>query len=144
MALVEGSRVGHLGLLDDDGWPRVLPVTYALSAGVLISAVNHKPKRLSGERLARVRWLRARPQASLTIDHYDDDWTRLAWVQAIGVHSGHRRRHRPEAIAALTARYEPYQTQPPAGPVLALTPNRLLWWRASPSATHPSAATSSE
>ena len=38
LALVESSRVGRLGLLDDDGWPRVLPVTYALSAGVLVSA----------------------------------------------------------------------------------------------------------
>ena len=131
MALVESSRVGHLGLLDDDGWPRVLPVTYALSAGVLISAVDHKRKRLSGERLARVRWLRARPQASLTIDHYDDDWTTLAWVQAIGSVKVIDAATAPTAIAALTTRYQPYQTHPPAGPVLALTPNRLLWWRAS-------------
>ena len=131
MALVESSRVGHLGLLDDDGWPRVLPVTYALSAGVLISAVDHKRKRLAGERLARVRWLRARPQASLTIDHYDDDWTTLAWVQAIGSVKVIDAATAPTAIAALTARYHPYQTHPPAGPVLALTPNRLLWWRAS-------------
>ena len=118
-------------MLDDDGWPRVLPVTYALSAGVLISAVDHKRKRLSGERLARVRWLRARPQASLTIDHYDDDWTTLAWVQAIGSVEVIDAATAPTAIAALTARYQPYQTHPPAGPVLALTPNRLLWWRAS-------------
>jgi PPOX class probable F420-dependent enzyme len=131
MALLEDSRVAHLGLLDDDGRPRVLPVTYALSEGLLVSAVDHKRKRLAGERLARVRWLRARPQAALTIDRYDEDWTALAWVQAIGRMSVIDAARAPAAIAALTERYEPYRTQPPAGPVLALTPERVLWWRAS-------------
>jgi PPOX class probable F420-dependent enzyme len=131
MALLEDSRVAHLGLLDDDGRPRVLPVTYALSEGLLVSAVDHKRKRLAGERLARVRWLRARPQAALTIDRYDENWTALAWVQAIGRISVIDAARAPAAIAALTERYEPYRTQPPAGPVLALTPERVLWWRAS-------------
>jgi PPOX class probable F420-dependent enzyme len=131
MALLEDSRVAHLGLLDDDGRPRVLPVTYALSEGLLVSAVDHKRKRLAGERLARVRWLRARPQAALTIDRYDENWTALAWVQAIGRMSVIDAARAPAAIAALTERYEPYRTQPPAGPVLALTPERVLWWRAS-------------
>lgn len=131
MALLEDSRVAHLGLLDDNGRPRVLPVTYALSEGLLVSAVDHKRKRLAGERLARVRWLRARPQVALTIDRYDENWTVLAWVQAIGRMSVIDAAEAPAAIAALTERYEPYRTQPPAGPVLALTPERVLWWRAS-------------
>jgi hypothetical protein len=36
----------------------------------------------------------------------------------------------PDAIAALTERYEPYRSDPPAGPLLVLEPNRLLWWHA--------------
>ena len=82
--LLEHARVGRLGLLDDEGGPRVLPVTYALSAGALVSAVDHKAKAVPSERLARVRWLTARPRAALTVDHYEEDWSRLAWVQAIG------------------------------------------------------------
>ncbi len=31
--LLETERVGHLGLLDDDGRPRVLPVTFAVVGG---------------------------------------------------------------------------------------------------------------
>ena len=54
------------------------------SAGALVSAVDHKRKDVPPERLARVRWLRARPRAALTVDHYEEDWSRLAWVQAIG------------------------------------------------------------
>jgi PPOX class probable F420-dependent enzyme len=123
--------VAHLGLLDDGGLPRVLPVTYAVCGGLLVSAVDHKRKQLAGERLARVRWLRARPAAALTIDHYEPDWSGLAWVQALGEVSVLDAGDAPEAVAALIARYEPYRERPPAGPVLSLRPWRLIWWRAS-------------
>ena len=129
-SLLAGSRVGRLGLLDDDGAPRVLPVTYAVNGESLVTAVDQKPKQRSGEALARVRWLRARPAAALTVDHYDDDWSALAWVQALGTVRVLDPAHAPEAMASLAERYEPYRTDPPAGPLLVLKPDRLLWWHA--------------
>jgi PPOX class probable F420-dependent enzyme len=129
--LLEDARVARLGLLDDRGRPRVLPVTFAVSGTRLVTAVDHKPKRRGGEDLARVRWLRARPSAALTVDRYDDDWTALAWVQALGDVDLLEVAAASDDVAALAARYEPYRTRPPAGPVLALSPERLLWWRAS-------------
>jgi PPOX class probable F420-dependent enzyme len=129
--LLAHARVAHLGLLDDHARPRVLPVTFAVCGTRLVTAVDHKPKRRRGGDLARVRWLRARPSAALTVDRYDDDWTALAWVQALGEVDVLDAAAAPAAVAALAARYEPYRTQPPAGPVLALVPERLLWWRAS-------------
>jgi PPOX class probable F420-dependent enzyme len=129
--LLDHERVAHLGLLDDAGRPRVLPVTFALCGERLVSAIDHKRKQRAGERLARSRWLRARPAAAFTVDHYDDDWAELAWVQALGDVDILDAALASDAIAALTARYEPYRTQPPAGPVLAMAPERLLWWRAS-------------
>ena len=128
--MLAGARVGRLGLLDDDGAPRVLPVTYAVSGESLVTAVDQKPKQRSGEHLARVRWLRARPAAALTVDHYDDDWSELAWVQALGTVRVLDAASAPEAMAALTERYEPYRSDPPAGPLLVLEPDRLLWWHA--------------
>src|SRR5205085_8758992 len=78
--LVAEARVARLGLLDEDGAPRVLPITYAVCDGAIWSAVDdHKPKRTAEP--ARVRRLRERPEAAVTIDRYDDDWSRLAWVQ---------------------------------------------------------------
>lgn len=127
-ALLEASRVGHLGIVDDHGGPRVLPVTYALSDGALVSAIDEKPKAVPADRLARVRWLRARPRAALTVDRYDEDWSRLAWVQAIGEVSILDRA--PEALAALAERYPQYRERPPTGPILELAPDRLVWWRA--------------
>lgn len=129
--LLEDAPVARLGLLDDDGAPRVLPITFAVAGEKLISAIDYKRKRVAGEHLARVRWLRARPAAALTVDRYDDDWARLEWLQVLGEVEIVDAAAAPDAIAALAARYEPYRIRPPAGPVLALTPSRLLWWRAS-------------
>ena len=128
--LLERSRVARLGLLDDTGGPRVLPVTYAIDAGALVTAIDHKPKRLEPERLARVRWLQARPMAALTVDHYEEDWSQLAWVQALGQVAIIDAADAPDAVGVLTSRYPQYRVQPPAGPVLKLTPKRVLWWRA--------------
>jgi PPOX class probable F420-dependent enzyme len=128
--LLADSRVGRLGVVDDHGAPRVLPVTYAVDGETLVTAVDQKPKRRRGEELARVRWLRARPTAALTVDHYEDDWSALAWVQALGAIRVLDAASAADAIAALTERYEPYRSDPPAGPVLVLQPNRLLWWHA--------------
>jgi PPOX class probable F420-dependent enzyme len=129
-ALLVESRVARLGLTDDDGGPRVLPITYALLEGSLVTAVDHKPKRTPGDRLARVRWLRARPRAAITVDRYDDDWSALSWVQAIGSIEVLSAQDSPERVAALVERYEQYRSRPPAGPLLELAPERLLWWRA--------------
>jgi PPOX class probable F420-dependent enzyme len=128
LELIHNARVAHLGLIADDSGPRVLPVTYALAGELFVTAIDHKPKRVPPEDLARIRWLRARPQAALTIDHYEDDWSTLQWVQATGPITIHPASEAPEAIAALTARYEPYRHHPPVGPILALKPDRLQWW----------------
>jgi PPOX class probable F420-dependent enzyme len=127
--LLERSRVARLGLLGDEGAPRVLPVTYAVAGPSIVTAVDHKPKRVPPERLARVRWLRARPRAALTVDHYDEDWSKLAWVQAIGSVTILDAADAPEAVAALTRRYDQYRDRRPEGPVLRLMPDRLVWWR---------------
>ncbi len=129
-ALLEASRLAHLAVVDDEGGARVLPVTYALSGGALVSAVDHKRKDAPPDRLARVRWLRARPRAALTVDHYEEDWTRLAWVQALGEVSILDAAEAPDALAALIDRYPQYRDHVPAGPILSLAPDRFVWWRA--------------
>jgi PPOX class probable F420-dependent enzyme len=127
--LVERAPVGRLGLLDGDGRPRVLPVTFAVCDGAFVSAVDDKPKRVEGRELARVRWLRRDPAAALTVDHYEDDWSRLAWVQALG-EAAVADDPPPGALEALAAKYEQYRERPPRGPFVALRPNRFVCWRA--------------
>jgi PPOX class probable F420-dependent enzyme len=133
-ALLSEERVAHLGLLDDSGRPRVLPVTFAVAAGAVWSAVDQKPKRRDGKTLARVRWLRARPQSTITVDRYDDDWARLAWVQLLGATEILDAAGHDEALAALAERYAPYRRSPPPGPLLRFTPARAVCWRADSAA----------
>ncbi|MEK6228522.1 MAG: TIGR03668 family PPOX class F420-dependent oxidoreductase [Actinomycetota bacterium] len=130
-ALVDESRVAHLGILDTRHRPRVLPVTFAVVDGAVWSAVDHKPKRRPGEELARVRWLRERPESTLTVDRYDDDWARLAWVQLIGTTAVVDVAGNDEVLAALAARYPQYRDRPPLGPLLRLTAERTVCWSAS-------------
>jgi PPOX class probable F420-dependent enzyme len=131
VALLEGARVARLGLTDDAGHPRVLPVTFALAAGRIWSAVDRKPKRVPGRELARVRFLRGDPRAALTVDRYSDDWADLAWVQVLGTIEIVDARDGAAGLASLAAKYEPYREAPPPGPLLALDPKRLLFWRAA-------------
>jgi PPOX class probable F420-dependent enzyme len=122
--------VARLGIADEAGDPRVLPVTYAVLERTIVTAIDHKRKEVPAERLARVRWIRARPRGALTVDRYDDDWSGLQWVQALGPITILEAAEAPEAIAALTERYGAYRDQPPRGPVLSLAPDRVLWWQA--------------
>jgi PPOX class probable F420-dependent enzyme len=127
--LLETARVARLGLLDLEGAPRVLPVTFAVAEGRIWSAIDKKPKR--AEEPARLRFVRRDPRAALTVDRYSDDWEELAWVQAVGrveivpVEEG------TAGLAALSAKYEPYREESPPGPLLCLEPQRYLWWRAA-------------
>lgn len=129
--LLAGSPLGHLSYLDDRDRPRVLPVTFAVAGESLWTAIDQKPKRNPP---ARVRYLRRRPEAALCADHYEDDWSRLAWVQAIGsvelveVGAGDAERF---AFEALRAKYRSYLEEPPEGPLIRLRPERLLCWRAT-------------
>jgi PPOX class probable F420-dependent enzyme len=128
--LIAREAVGRLGLLDDGDRPRVIPVTFAVCGGMLVSAVDHKPKRVDRRELARVRWLRRNPAAALTVDRYSDDWSRLAWVQAL-CRAEVVDDAPPGAVEALVEKYEQYRSRPPAGPFLLLHPERFVHWSAT-------------
>jgi PPOX class probable F420-dependent enzyme len=121
--------VARLGLLDEEGAPRVLPVTFAVAEGRIWSAIDRKPKR-AGEP-ARLRFLRRDPRAALTVDRYSDDWEQLAWVQVLGRVSIVDAGESPAGLQALRAKYEQYRKEAPPGPLLVLHPERYLWWRAA-------------
>ena len=129
MELLEGGRIARLGFLDGEDGPRVLPVTYALHGDAIWSAVDHKPKR-AGEP-ARIRYLRRRPEAALTVDHYSEDWRKLRWIQVLGDVEILAAGDAPGALEALAHKYEPYRAEPPPGPLIRLVPTRFLWWSAA-------------
>jgi PPOX class probable F420-dependent enzyme len=105
-------------------------VTFAVFESAVWSAVDDKPKRVPSGELARLRWLRARPGAALTVDRYDDDWSRLAWIQLLGDVAIVDVAGQAPVLDALAARYPQYRERRPQGPLLRLTPERIVHWRA--------------
>jgi PPOX class probable F420-dependent enzyme len=131
LRLLADARVARLGLLDEQGAPRVLPVTFALADGAIWSAIDDKPKRDPAAEPARLRFLRRDPRAALTVDRYSDEWERLAWVQVLGEVRIVGPEAAPAGMLGLVHKYEPYRASPPPGPLLRLDPSRCLHWRAS-------------
>ena len=128
--LLERARVARLGLLDDEGSPRVLPVTFAIHGGAIWSAIDRKPKRDPDREPARLRYLRRRPPVALTADQYSEDWHHLAWVQVIGQATIIPIDDEPGVADALAQKYAPYRDERPPGPLIRIEAGRLLCWRA--------------
>lgn len=125
--LINSKQVARLGFLDESDRPRVLPITYAIADGHVWSVIDEKPKRAAEP--ARLRYLRRRPEAALCIDHYDDDWSRLAWVQLLGRIEVLPLERGAAGLEALSRKYAPYRERQPPGPLLRLEVERRLHWR---------------
>lgn len=119
------ARVGRLATVTAEGRPHVVPCCFALLGDTAYSAVDAKPK--STLALRRLDNLRANPQASLLVDHYDEDWTALWWIRVDGdgrvVEDG---AEHATALAALADKYDQYRRQRPPGAVVALD---VTTWR---------------
>lgn len=125
------ARIARLGLLDERGAPRVLPVAFAIHEGAIWTAVDRKPKR-PGSEPARLRFLRRDPRVALTVDRYEERWDRLAWVQVVGRVSILEASECAGALATLAAKHWQYRVAPPPGPVIRIEPERTVCWRAAP------------
>jgi PPOX class probable F420-dependent enzyme len=123
------ARVARLATTDADGRPHLVPIVFAVSDNTLYSAVDRKPKR--SKRLRRIDNARERPEVTILVDHYDEDWGRLWWIRLRGrarvLDEGAEREH---AIALLCAKYEQYQIEPPEGSVLAVDVTEVREWSA--------------
>jgi PPOX class probable F420-dependent enzyme len=135
-ARVGAARVARLATMTGDQRMDLVPITYALDDGRIVTAVDHKPK--STARLKRLDNIRANPVVSLLVDEYDDaDWAQLWWVRLRGVAQVvdegelHTR-----SIKALVAKYPQYESVPPSGPVIVIELIGWQWWSGEGIAEH--------
>jgi PPOX class probable F420-dependent enzyme len=127
---VASARVARLATIDDDGRPHLVPIVFALDGDTLYSAVDSKPKR--SRTLRRIENARRRPDVTILVDHYEDDWARLWWVRL----RGHARvldggAEAEQALELLRAKYEQYADDPPTPPVLAVEIEASRGWSAT-------------
>ena len=143
-AFLEERRVAHLATADREGHPHVVPVCFARSGGALYIPVDAKPKRGDPRALRRLRNLRQRPDATLLVDRYDEDWRRLRWLmiyaracilEAPGAGASAAApadaAARAAALVALEVRYPQYAAMGLAAlglPVIRLEPAAVRRW----------------
>jgi PPOX class probable F420-dependent enzyme len=128
---VAAARVARLATIDPDGRAHLVPIVFALDGDTLYTAVDAKPKR--SRRLRRIENARERPDVTVLVDEYDEDWRRLWWVRLRGrarvLDAGEEAER---ALRLLTDKYEQYRREPPKTPVLALDLAEWHVWAASP------------
>lgn len=135
VAFLLGQRVARLGTVDAGGHPHVMPVCFGCADGVVYTAVDEKPKRGDPLALRRIRNIVAQPGVCLLVDRYDDDWSRLAWLQVRG-QAGlvTDPDERARAFATLRDRYPQYHSMDlESRPLIRITPTQVVEWSASES-----------
>jgi PPOX class probable F420-dependent enzyme len=129
-ARVAAARIARLATVRADGTPHIVAVTFALDGDIVVSAVDHKPKRT--QELQRLSNLEARPSASLLVDHYEDDWSKLWWVRLdLDVEIVRDGPRRTDLLEPLTRKYADYRVTAPQGPVLRMSVRSTTSWSAS-------------
>jgi PPOX class probable F420-dependent enzyme len=144
LGLLTEARTGVLATVDPDGHPRLVPICFVIGRGddsppAIYTPIDDKPKSSADpHRLARVRDIAVRPEVSLLVQHWDEDWTRLAWLRLRGTaelvepDDPAGAIERADAIAALRAKYPHYAGHDlESRPLIRITVSRASSWAAT-------------
>ena len=138
------ARQATLATLSADGRPRLVPVCFVLGEQsdrqhrpLIYTPLDEKPKQVDDPmRLARVQDLLILPEATILVDRWDEDWSRLAWLRGYGTGEilepqPHEREEHASAIAALRHKYAQYRDQALENrPVIRIALTRAVSWGA--------------
>lgn len=139
--LLDEARTAVLATIDPTGRPRLVPICFVVrgasdASPAIYSPIDEKPKRTTdAHRLARIRDIAARPEVSLLVQHWDEDWTRLAWLRLHGTaelieaDDPAAAIERDDAIAALRDKYPQYAGHHLAArPLIRIRPSQATSW----------------
>ncbi len=126
------ARVARLATADGSGAPHNVPVCYWFDGERIYFAIDEKPKRQTGNRIKRMRNIAENPRVALLIDHYEADWTQLAYVL---IHGEARVVEDPQeymaALRYLRDKYLQYRRMtlsPERNPIVKIEPQRVHVW----------------
>lgn len=130
LAFVRSARIAHLATADASGQPHVIPICFAFDGKLFYSPIDEKPKRAAPSKLKRIRNIQENPRVALIIDHYDEDWRKLAYILIIAnariLLSG--KTHR-QAVKLLRQKYQQYRRMSiDERPMIAVKPVRIRFW----------------
>jgi PPOX class probable F420-dependent enzyme len=131
-ARLRDTRIARLSTCDAQGRPHVVPVCYVYDGDAFFTPIDRKPKRAGGSELTRVRNIRANPNVSLLLDHYDEDWSKLWYILIRGraeIFSSGEEHAKP--LALLREKYAQYQSRellPDEATVIRIVPFKIVSW----------------
>jgi PPOX class probable F420-dependent enzyme len=124
---VAEARVARVGTVDEQVCAHLVPIVFVIDGDTLYSATD------AGSRpVKRLRNLEQHPRASVLVDVYDEDWSKVWWVRMLG--RGRAIEDGPEWDHARRLLWEKYpqfeRVLPPdaAGPVMAVDVQQWSGW----------------
>lgn len=118
--------VGHLATSVGDV-PHVVAVVFCEVGEAIWIPIDGKPK--SGATLKRVRNIEANGRASLLVDQYDEEWSKLRWVRVDG--AAEVVALPADVAAAFRAKYPQYRSTPLGDTCIRITARRSREWSAT-------------
>lgn len=115
--VLAAARTATLATIAADGTPRLVPICFVVADGglgpVIYTPLDEKPKRVADVRdLERVRDIRARPDVTLLVDRWSEDWSELGWLRLSGraalLEPAEAPTEHAGAVADLRAKYSQY------------------------------------
>ena len=109
----------------------MIPICFVFDGKNFYSPIDEKPKHTI--KLKRLKNIAKNPNVALVIDHYDEDWRKLAYVLIFGkarvLHSGklHRR-----AVIMLRQKYTQYRRMAiDSRPMIIIAVDKMTAWDGS-------------
>ncbi len=141
-ALIAAARRAVLGTIAPEGLPRLVPICFVLAERrdgrgrpVLYTPLDDRPKRSPDPlRLARMEDITARPEVTVLVDRWSEDWRALGWVRmhceaAVVMPVPGEREEHASAVAALRAKYRQYAGHDlEARPIIRIAVTRTTSW----------------
>jgi coenzyme F420-0:L-glutamate ligase / coenzyme F420-1:gamma-L-glutamate ligase len=128
---LQEARVARLATADGEGRPQVVPVCFVWSGGQVYVALDDKPKDVPPEQLKRVRNIGENPHASLLIDTYSEDWSKISYLMLSGQAGleGPGTEEHGSAVRQLREKYLQYRSMRiDERPLIRITPARVHEW----------------
>jgi PPOX class probable F420-dependent enzyme len=131
---LESARIGHLATVSGQGEPHNVPLCFWFDGLKFYFVVDEKPKRKTGAAIKRIRNIAENLRVALVIDHYDEDWKRLAYVLIHGdAWIVEDAAEYALAIQHLRHKYAQYHAMPltqERNPMIRIEPRRVHAWGA--------------
>ena len=108
----------------------MIPICFVFDGTSFYSPIDEKPKSSAPLNLKRVRNIKEKPQVSLVVDRYDENWTKLAYVLVFGkAQIMLRGKKHEQAVRLLRKKYLQYRSMAiDSRAMIVVKPTRWTAW----------------